>query len=224
MLACDLSRLGDESHHVLRSGADYLHLDVMDGHFVPNITWGPPVIASLRKALPSTFFDVHMMVSEPEKWVKDIAKAGGSMFTFHLEATRDPISLIRSIHEAGMKAGCAIKPGTPVSAVLQIAELVDMVLVMTVEPGFGGQSFMPDMMPKVRELRRKFPKLDIEVDGGLGPETIGEAARAGANMIVAGSSVFKHPEKSAEVILMMRNTVEEFGNGLPKDKLTRPKL
>eukprot|EP00850_Spirogloea_muscicola_P013451 SM000091S24609 [mRNA] locus=s91:375692:377271:+ [translate_table: standard] len=178
-------------------------------HFVPNLTIGEPVIKSLRKHT-SAFLDCHLMVTNPRDYVEPLATAGASSFTFHLEAVQDDWQeLVTAIHTAGMKAAVAIKPGTPVDDVYPLAEgeePVDMILVMTVEPGFGGQTFMPEMMAKVERLRERFPHLDIEVDGGLGPSTIDAAAEAGANCIVAGSAVFGAPDPPA-VIRSLRQCV-----------------
>ena len=246
VLACDLSNLEAASKMVLEAGADVLHLDVMDGAFVPNISFGFPVIESLRKNIPDAYLDVHMMVAEPEKWVQPVADAVGAgdgkpaQYTFHIEATDDPKAIIESIRAAGMKVGVGIKPNTTVADIEEIIPLVDTVLVMTVEPGFGGQSFMGpghatnDVLPKVFDVRTRFPDKDIEVDGGLSAKTIVEAAvrrpcpapplpqraaadlcgcpqGAGANMIVAGSSVFKGEPKPA--IDSLRAGVLKYGLG-----------
>eukprot|EP00293_Proteomonas_sulcata_P006970 CAMPEP_0184317634 /NCGR_PEP_ID=MMETSP1049-20130417/97751_1 /TAXON_ID=77928 /ORGANISM="Proteomonas sulcata, Strain CCMP704" /LENGTH=224 /DNA_ID=CAMNT_0026637087 /DNA_START=163 /DNA_END=837 /DNA_ORIENTATION=+ len=211
LLACDLSKLADEANRVCPEKTDYVHLDVMDGHFVPNLTWGHPVIKCLRKNTKA-FFDVHLMVSKPEQWVKDMAESGADQFTFHIEATEDPKSLIKQIKDNNMKCGIALKPKTPASAVFEYGNDVDLLLVMTVEPGFGGQKFMADMMPKVAELREKFPNCDIQVDGGIGPGNIDEVAKAGANWIVAGSSVF-NAEVPSDVMNVMKKSVEKHGNG-----------
>ncbi|KAK9729329.1 RIBULOSE-phosphate 3-epimerase [Basidiobolus ranarum] len=207
LLSSDFARLAEECQRMVDCGADYLHMDVMDGHFVPNLTMGAPIIKSVRKHTDA-FLDCHLMVAEPEKWVKDFADAGASMYTFHIEATDDAGALIDQIHSAGMKAGISVKPKTPVDSVFPYCDKVDQILIMTVEPGFGGQSFMEDMMEKVKTLREKYPNLDIEVDGGLDEKTIGTAAKAGANVIVAGTSIFK-AKSSKDMISLLRKHVDD---------------
>lgn len=202
MLSADFSRLGEELEQIKNSGAELLHIDVMDGHFVPNISFGMPVIKSIRR-VSDQFFDVHIMISQPQRYLEELKKSGADLITFHYEAEGDPAETIRRIHELGLKAGISIKPGTPAEAVFPYLEDVELVLVMTVEPGFGGQSFMLDMMPKVAAIRQKCCALGIhpmlQVDGGINRDTIAEAAAAGADCFVAGSAIFGKTDYKAEV-------------------------
>lgn len=199
ILSADFWNLGEDIRHVEQEGVPYLHVDVMDGIFVPSISYGMPVIKCVRKRT-ELFLDVHLMIDRPERYIKDFAESGADLINFHIEATdrvRETISEIRSY---GKKVGITIKPNTPVATVEPYLDLVDMVLVMTVEPGFGGQKIIPECLDKVKEIRRLVTErrldTDIEVDGGINLENVQEALDAGANVIVAGSAVFKNDARA----------------------------
>ena len=202
ILTCDFAHAADEVRFVADSGADMVHLDVMDGVFVPNLSFGPPVIAALR---PHTdlFFDVHLMMTQPRRLIPAFAKAGADLINIHLECD-DPIrETLEDIRALGKQAAVTLKPATPAEEAFPYLDLVDMVLVMTVEPGFGGQSFMEDMMPKVTALRQEIDRrglsVSIQVDGGIGAATAPVAAAAGADVAVMGSAVFNDPDPRALV-------------------------
>lgn len=201
ILNADLARLTHEVDRVA-SVADWVHLDVMDNHFVPNLTFGLPVVESLLRHI-DTPADCHLMIDDPGRWAPGYAEAGAGSVTFHVEATRSPVRVAKDIRAAGSRVGVALKPGTSLDAISDVIRHVDMVLVMTVEPGFGGQSFMDDMLPKVRQARRLADRSDadiwIQVDGGIGPGTIEQAAAAGADVFVAGSAVFRADDPAVMV-------------------------
>ena len=202
VLACDFSKLGDEVTEIERAGAEMAHLDVMDGMFVPNMSFGFPVIECLRKKT-AIVFDVHLMIDNPERYIDRFIDAGADIVTFHVEATDMPKECLKMIRSRGKLAAISVKPKTPVEAIYPYLEMCDMVLVMTVEPGFGGQSLIPETLEKVKTLKAEIEKrglnIDIQVDGGINDKNCRDAVAAGANVLVAGSAVFKAADRRAAI-------------------------
>jgi ribulose-phosphate 3-epimerase len=205
ILSADFARLGEEIKTVEEAGADYIHIDVMDGHFVPNITIGPLIVETARK-ITNLPLDVHLMISNPERYIKDFVEAGSNLLSIHVETCHHLQRTLTHIRELGAKPAAVLNPSTPLSALEYILEEVDMVLLMTVNPGFGGQKFIPGMLPKIKKVRKlideKNPAVELEVDGGIKLDNISQVAQAGADVVVAGSAVFKSEDCKKTVRLM----------------------
>ncbi len=210
ILSADFTKLGEQIQAVDKAGAQYIHIDVMDGLFVPSISYGMPLIRSIRKVTDKVF-DVHLMIEKPERYIDEFADCGADLITFHVEATNQVDKVIDMIHEKGLKAGLSIKPGTPAEEVKPYLDKLDMILVMTVEPGFGGQSYIDACTEKVRKVRQMVTEtereIDIQVDGGISIKNVGTVLEAGANVIVAGSAVFKNDIEAnvKEFLQLMRS-------------------
>ena len=209
ILSADFTRLGEEIKDVVDAGADYIHIDVMDGHFVPNISIGPMIVKAVRR-VTSLPLDVHLMISEPDDFIDEFAKAGASIITVHAETLNHLHRTVQHIRDEGVRPGISLNPATPLEVLEYILEGLDMVLLMTVNPGFEGQEFIPEVIPKIERLREKIDKkgldIEIEVDGGINPETISRVSSAGANVFVAGSAIF-YSEDYAQTIRLMRKRI-----------------
>ncbi len=199
ILSADFAKLADEIAQVEKAGLKMVHLDVMDGHFVPNITFGPPVIANLRK-YSTLFFDSHLMITEPARYADAFIKAGVDNITFHIEVEPDPKGLINKLHDSGISAGLCLNPETPISKIEKYAHLADMILIMTVHPGFGGQSFIQEATDKIKPIRQLVgPNIRIEVDGGIDPKTAPIVTALGADTLVAGNAIFGKPNRQQAI-------------------------
>jgi len=207
ILSADFACLGEQVAEVARAGADYIHVDVMDGHFVPNITIGAPVVASIRR-VTSLPLDVHLMIEHPERYISEFINAGADIITVHVEASPHIHSTIRLIKELGARAGVSLNPPTPLSAVDEFIHHVDLILIMSVNPGFGGQSFIPETLPRIANMRKMIdnrkPGIELEVDGGINADNAPEIVEAGANVLVAGNSVFRAEEGISGAIQRLR--------------------
>lgn len=209
ILSADFARLLEDVKKVENAGCEYLHIDVMDGHFVPNITLGPQVVKSLRKDV-NMVFDAHLMIENPDNYIKDFVDAGCDIIVVHQEACKHLHRTIQNIKSYGIKAGVSLNPATPIESIKHILEDIDMVLIMTVNPGFGGQSFIEGMIPKIEELKALIDNrglnIDIQVDGGIKPNNVEKVVKAGANVIVAGSAIFNSDDIQATVNLFRENS------------------
>ncbi|MGQ3683479.1 MAG: ribulose-phosphate 3-epimerase [Candidatus Loosdrechtia sp.] len=213
ILAANPMRLEEEIRKIEKANIDLIHIDVMDGHFVPNITMGPFIVEGIRQ-VTNVPLDIHLMIEHPERYIHAFAKAAGNkgIITFHAEAAKEPEKVISSIKEAGLRAGVSLNPDTPLESVENLLDKIDMVLVMSVNPGFAGQKFIPGVLPKIANLRARAPEMNIEVDGGITTETVVQVVRHGANIIVAASSIFKSKDPS-QAIETLRQLAEQAVKG-----------